>query len=255
MSELVLSLFPGIGLLDMAFEEQGFSVVRGPDVLWGGDVKCFHAPRACFDGVIGGPPCKAFSQLRHIVAHNHAKEPDKYHPAENLIPEYERVVGEAQPAWFVMENVRHAPEPSVPGYAVCSFVLNNRWVIDATPQNRLRRFSFGVMGSDPVDLRRYLEVALFEPVEFEQAVLASGSGGGRAVPVRLGAGGKPKRLTSAVASRSVSDYARLQGLPEDFLDDAPFTQEGKRLVIGNGVPLPLGRAIAKAVCNYLNQWS
>jgi site-specific DNA-cytosine methylase len=28
---LVLSLFPGIGLLDMAFEAHGFCVVRGPD--------------------------------------------------------------------------------------------------------------------------------------------------------------------------------------------------------------------------------
>lgn len=36
--QLVLSLFPGIGLLDMAFEEEGFCVVRGPDLLWGGDV-------------------------------------------------------------------------------------------------------------------------------------------------------------------------------------------------------------------------
>jgi DNA (cytosine-5)-methyltransferase 1 len=32
MSGLVLSLFPGIGLLDMAFEEEGFCVVRGPDL-------------------------------------------------------------------------------------------------------------------------------------------------------------------------------------------------------------------------------
>lgn len=31
---LVLSLFPGIGLLDMAFELEGFCIVRGPDVLW-----------------------------------------------------------------------------------------------------------------------------------------------------------------------------------------------------------------------------
>jgi len=30
---LVLSLFPGIGLLDMAFEQEGFCVVRGPDML------------------------------------------------------------------------------------------------------------------------------------------------------------------------------------------------------------------------------
>jgi hypothetical protein len=37
--QLVLSLFPGIGLLDLAFEEEGFCVVRGPDLLWGGDVR------------------------------------------------------------------------------------------------------------------------------------------------------------------------------------------------------------------------
>jgi len=28
---LVLSLFPGIGLLDMAFEQEGFCIVRGPE--------------------------------------------------------------------------------------------------------------------------------------------------------------------------------------------------------------------------------
>lgn len=39
MTQLVLSLFPGIGLFDQAFAEQGFCVVRGPDLLWGGDVK------------------------------------------------------------------------------------------------------------------------------------------------------------------------------------------------------------------------
>jgi site-specific DNA-cytosine methylase len=36
-------------------------------------------------------------------------------------------------------------------------------------------------------------------------------------------------------------------VPEDFLEDAPFTKEGKYRVLGNGVPLPMGRAIAQAV--------
>jgi site-specific DNA-cytosine methylase len=36
-------------------------------------------------------------------------------------------------------------------------------------------------------------------------------------------------------------------LPGDFLSLAPFTTEAKRHAIGNGVPLPMGRAIAKAV--------
>jgi site-specific DNA-cytosine methylase len=40
---------------------------------------------------------------------------------------------------------------------------------------------------------------------------------------------------------------RLQGLPADFLHDAPFTVEGKIRAIGNGVPLAMGRAVARAV--------
>jgi hypothetical protein len=39
----------------------------------------------------------------------------------------------------------------------------------------------------------------------------------------------------------------LQGLPPDFLADAPFTVEGKRKALANGVPLPMGRALARAV--------
>src|SRR6266852_4876882 len=66
MSGFVLSLFPGIGLLDMAFEEEGFCVVRGPDLLWGGDIRRFHPPAGKFDGVIGGPPCQMFSRMRHL---------------------------------------------------------------------------------------------------------------------------------------------------------------------------------------------
>lgn len=53
VSGLVLSLFPGIGLLDMAFEAEGFCVVRGPDVLWGGDIRTFHPPADVFEGVSG----------------------------------------------------------------------------------------------------------------------------------------------------------------------------------------------------------
>lgn len=44
-----------------------------------------------------------------------------------------------------------------------------------------------------------------------------------------------------------SGAGRNQGLPADFLADAPFTVAGKIKCVGNGVPLPMGRAIAKAV--------
>jgi DNA (cytosine-5)-methyltransferase 1 len=239
---LVLSLFPGIGLLDMAFEDAGFCIVRGPDKLWGGDVRRFFPPAGRFDGIIGGPPCQAFSRLRHIVKQN------GYQTAPNLIPEYERVVAEAAPCWFLMENVPDAPLPVVPGYAVSSVKLNNRWV--GGEQNRVRRFSFGVRGETPVELARWLDVVPLEPAQWEPAVLASG-GGSRRTPVALLQGGTPRRTrpdeVTGDSVRSLAECCRLQGLPDDFLHDAPFTASGKRLVVGNGVPLPTGRAIARAV--------
>lgn len=216
----MLSLFPGIGLLDMAFEEEGFCVVRGPDLLWGGDVRRFHPPAGKFDGVIGGPPCQAFSVASHIARRDGTVR------FGNLIPEFERCVGEAQPRWFVMENVKDAPVPSVAGYVTVEQFVNTRWLGDA--QNRLRRFSFG--GIDP---RPFLEVALFESQEWQPAVVAGGSDHMSARD-RLG------------RSRTWREMAVVQGLSADY--DLPgFTEQGKRSAIGNGVPLPMGRAIAKAV--------
>lgn len=238
---LVLSLFPGIGLLDMAFEEAGFCVVRGPDVLWGGNIKTFHPPVGRFDGIIGGPPCKAFSQLVHIVRAN------GYTVAENLIPEYERVVCEAAPAWFLMENVRAAPDPVIEGYAVHSFLLNNRWV--GGEQNRVRRFSFGVRGGVPIDLRHYLEIEALEAAEWAPAVCAGG--GYRPTPVAINASGKVKstaaRNLGYTTATGLQRAIELQGLPSDFFKHSPLTINGKHEMIGNGVPLPMGCAIAKAV--------
>lgn len=96
--QFVLSLFPGADLLGKAFEEVGFCVVRGPDILWGGDIKDFHVPPGKFDGVIGGPPCQKFSAANQTNKDAHL----------NLIPEFLRVIEEARPKWAVMENVMGA---------------------------------------------------------------------------------------------------------------------------------------------------
>jgi DNA (cytosine-5)-methyltransferase 1 len=140
---LVLSLFPGIGLLDMAFELEGFCVVRGPDLLWGGDVKRFHPPAGKFEGVIGGPPCQRFSSLSNINRARYGEDS----LAPNLIPEFERVVYEARPLWFVMENVLNAPLPNVAGYWNDSRLVRDVWCGGLT--NRLRRFTLGTRPSRP----------------------------------------------------------------------------------------------------------
>jgi DNA (cytosine-5)-methyltransferase 1 len=236
---LVLSLFPGIGLLVMAFEEAGFCVVRGPDLLWGGDVRRFHPPAGRFDGVIGGPPCQAFSRLRHIV------EANGYQTAPNLIPEYERAVLAARPSWFLMENVPAAPEPSVPGYMVRSVMLSDHWVGGET--SRLRRFSFGTTEGCSL----HVETLALHRADPEHAALASG--GGRPVPVALGGSGKLKRSAKSALKNygyktadAFANHLRLQGLPADF-DLPPFTTSAKVKAVGNGVPLAMGRAVAQAV--------
>lgn len=237
---LVLSLFPGIGMLDHAFELEGFCVVRGPDVLWGGDIRRFHPPAGRFDGVIGGPPCKAHSPLANIVRAVHGPEA----VAPDLIPEFNRCVSEAAPTWFVMENVPRAPLPAVEGYEVHDVILNNRWL--GEDQNRIRRFSFGTRDGR----RLHPQLAALESAKFEPAVTAS-NGGRRAKVVRDSNGKVRGKQGGAdwhrLRNRSVGELCRLQGLNEDYLDRAPFTLKAKKEVIGNGVPIAMGRAIAKAV--------
>lgn len=239
---LILSLFPGIGLLDMAFEEAGFCVVRGPDLLWGGDVRWFHPPAGRFDGVIGGPPCQAWSRLRHIV------EANGYETAPDLIPEFERCVAEAAPRWFLMENVPGAPLPAVAGYAVAAELLRDVWVGGET--NRLRRFSFGTRSGCKL---RIETLALHRP---DPEVAALAQGGQRSRTVAIGGSGKRKdrgalRNYGYTSARILADHCRLQGLPPEFLAPAPFTVAGKIKAIGNGVPLPMGRAVARAVLEAL----
>ena len=62
-------------------------------------------------------------------------------------------------------------------------------------------------------------------------------------PARRKTGGALPHETT----RPIRVMCELQGLPADFADGLPLTLAGKRIVIGNGVPLAMGRAVAKAV--------
>ncbi len=260
---LVLSVYPGIDGLGMAFEAEGFCVVRGPDPLWGGDNRRVSYPAGHFDGVIGGPPCQVHSRLRYLNPLAGTKHGD-------LIPDFCRTVAEARPAWFLMENVPEAPLPVVDGYVVRSLLLDNRWLDGdgdgvGEEQSRRRRFSFGTPDGRALDISP--DVAVFEsPLE---ALAVTAGAGGREVPIRFqrapgggrvlkrrlraptvvaGHGNTPAQRDVGLGQvRTLAEMNRLQGFPEDFLAEAPFTVHGKRQVIGNAVPLYLGRPIARAV--------
>jgi len=241
---LVLSLFPGIGLLDMAFEEEGFCVVRGPDLLWGGDIHRFHPPAGKFDGIIGGPPCKCFSPLANVVRAVHGEAS----VAPNLIPEFERVVAAARPQWFLMENVERAPLPKIEPYIVRDYILNNRWC--GGEQNRVRRFSFGTAFGN----RLQIATEALEPFGFKHAVTTN-SGGRRKVIAYDSHGrvrGKQGHADDArLKWRPLSEMATDQGVPASFIarlqEHGAFTTKALRVGVGNGVPLPMGLAVAKAI--------
>ena len=218
---LVLSVFPGIDLLGRAFEEEGYCVVRGPDLLWGGDIRTFHPPARVFEGVIGGPPCQAFAQ-----SHNLAGDKDRH---EDLIPEFERVVSEALPDWFLMENVTAAPIPHAEYYLVDHHVVEAREV--GARQLRRRRFSIGMREPSLVSwpsgekLRRFNHTFTASPVA-QRRRDGERANNGRAF--------------------TWAEYLEAFGLPVDF-DIPPFRKDAKFKALGNGVPMAMGRAIAQAV--------
>jgi len=216
----VLSIFPGLDLLGHAFEAEGATVVRGPDLLWGGDVRRFHIAPGVFQGLIGGPPCQPHSTARTIVGSS----------AVDLVPEFLRIWREGAFAWSVMENVAGVMgHPSVPRDWHPAILRD--W--DCGGETSRRRFfwTWPMMVMDPP--ARAGKPSL--------SVLAStGKRGASQYVIDKGflAGDLP-----------LEEYERLQGVPG--LTAELVKRGASRLfavhLLGNGVPLAMGRYVARAV--------
>lgn len=226
MRGLVLSLFPGLGLLDRAFEEAGFCIVRGPDLLWGGDVRNFHPPAGRFDGVIGGPPCQSFSGIGNV---NRARWGEAS-VMPDMTPDFRRIVLESSPTWWVMENSPRCPGAGIPDEKRID--LDNAWLGER--QRRRRAFWS--------NLALHVETAALQPPE---------AGTERTVSWKGSVDWQGSR--SREPSRSLADMLELQGFPRDMLDHCPLTRDGAKKAIGNGVPFAMGRAVAKAVVRALTE--
>ncbi len=207
---VTLSVFSGIDLLGMAFEAEGFCVVSAGDLVFGRDVRRFRPPPGVFAGVIGGPPCQDFSAARRG-----APIFDGYGAA--MLAEFVRVVSDAAPEWFLMENVARVPDICVPGYRMQRIDLDAREC--GSQQRRLRHFQWGSRSGLVLTVTR-------------QAMT------GPAKPTCLASDGRRKG--------DWAEFCERQGLPSGF-DLPSFIKEGKWRAVGNGVPLPMGRAMAQAV--------
>lgn len=220
-SPLVLSVFPGLGLLDRGFELEAFTVVRGPDYIWGGDIRRFRMPAGVFRGLLGGPPCQA---------HSNAKEILNTSTAVDLIPEFVRLYREGRPDFVVMENVLGAVgHPDIPReWTHC--VLRD-WDCGGLTSRTRAFWTWPFLVMEPG--RR--------PGNPSLSVLASTAKKGHSQYTA------DKRFLPG--NLPISEYERLQGA-EGMTAGMMAAGSSKYFAVhtlGNGVPIPMGRYIARAV--------
>lgn len=219
MTELVLSLFPGVGLLDRAFAAAGFCVVQAADKITGGDVRDFAGIAGRFDGVVAGPPCQGFS-----VANAHRKN-DQHASVVNsrrMLQETCRIITECQPEWFLIENVPCVPDVRIDGYSIQRIPITDQEC--GGVQIRSRHVQFGSKLGHIIRPKRVNDCT------------------------RNRKKGRPAKAVTTKTERwkDFTDLCRRQGLDEP-LELSGWYRSAKFKAVGNGVPLRIGRVIAAAV--------
>jgi DNA (cytosine-5)-methyltransferase 1 len=208
LKNVIISFFTNIGMLDIPFKELGYCVVSAGDTLLGQ-----HFDIRNFKPVRG--MCEGIiggPPCQWISRANRKRNVSK---GMELINEFIRVVIESDCEWFLMENVDSVPDIEIEGYKIQSFILNAKNC--GLSQNRNRKFQFGSKKGLMLEINREQS-----PLILQSCVTASRQG-----------------LTKR-------NMCELQGLPKDF-DLPDFTINGFNRAVGNGVPLNMGRKVAKAI--------
>ncbi|HWL10364.1 MAG TPA: DNA cytosine methyltransferase [Planctomicrobium sp.] len=158
-------------------------------------------------GVIGGPPCQNYSDANR---NRNQEEGDR------LVKHYLRIVTEAQPEWFVMENVRNVPDVVVPGYHVQRLDITDAEC--GGKQRRLRHIQFGSKSGH-----------IIRPVRTQDT----------------------RPVTPAVLTRMASKHdrhsRRLARQSAPALPLRSLTPSARARVVGNGVPWLVSTTLARAV--------
>ena len=107
----VLDLFCGMGGWSIGFHREGFECV-GVDIVDVGypyefiqkDVRDYHPVAGEFDAIVESPPCNEFTKLRLA----NKKTPPNPEKGLELVREGKRVIEEANPKYWAIENVQGA---------------------------------------------------------------------------------------------------------------------------------------------------
>jgi len=165
-------------------------------------------PRSVIFGIIGGPPCQDFSRARRRPPTGHGKR---------MLKEFCRLVTEAQPDWWLMENVPGVPDIHISSWVTQRFNLF-AWEFGCR-QSRNRSFQFGSRDGVPL------------------------------VIVRRTQSHFRKLAPTCTTKDSVGNFAdrcELMGLPRWF--DLPgLSRSAKIRAVSNGVPVPMARGVAEAI--------
>jgi DNA (cytosine-5)-methyltransferase 1 len=228
---LVLSIFPGRDIIGKAFKQEGFCVVTAGDKIIGNLIGNFHAIPNVFKGVIGCPPCKIHSMA---IWGNKATEPD-------LTPEFERIIREAQPDWFIFENVPRTTKPKIEKYINTEIVVN---ALDyGAKQSRKRLIIFGSKTPKNFQIQKVPKGDVCKDY-FPCVTATEHKYYGHPADNRR-SGRKVKRqltLQEVISLMGLNPETEQHIITSKFL-----TKEGKYQIYGNGLEFHQALAIAKAV--------
>lgn len=185
----IVSLFAGCGGLDWGFERAGFKIVWANEfdetihetyrlnhpntILNTNDVRTLTgADIPDCDGIIGGPPCQAWSEG--------GKRLGLEDPRGQLFLDYIRIVAEKKPKFFVIENVQGILEEkhkeslnrimnmlADAGYKITYELLNAADY--KIPQDRFRVFFIGIR-NDLKNKYEFPDAACTTPITLRQAI-------------------------------------------------------------------------------------
>ena len=231
------------------------------------------------DMIIGGPPCQDFSS---------AGKRNEDNGRGDLTVSYAKIISEVKPEWFVMENVERILKTQklqdaiktfkAAGYGLTYTVLNA--ALCGVPQKRKRFIMIGKLGADDDFMKTALSEGLADhemsvaeyfgdrltikyyyrhPRSYARRGIFSTSepsatirGVNRPMPQGYTLHpGDPVKSLEGIRPLTTLERSMIQTFPEDF--NFSGTKTNIEQMIGNAVPVNLGRYVANAILRYLGE--